>query len=126
MYQSLDLFRTSSAMARHAAARQAIVTVNVANSDTPGYRAQTLGSFADSYAAGPTQGLRASRPGHIGGVPTQRPVRPGDAGVEASPNGNTVSIEAEMFRAVEAQREHSRAMAIYRHAMGVLRTTLGR
>ena len=54
---------------------------------------------------------------------TERPV-PVDS--EPSPNGNSVSVEEEMLAAVEVQREHSQALAIYRHAMGIIRTSLGR
>ncbi len=35
MYEQLDLFRMSTAMARHAAARQAVIATNLANADTP-------------------------------------------------------------------------------------------
>lgn len=122
MYESLDLFRLSSALARHAGQRQAVAAVNVANADTPGFRAQALPSFADTLDG---QGLRTTRPAHIGAgsAPAARPFA---AEGEAAPNGNTVSLEAEMFASVEAAREHSRALAVWRHAMTVLRSSLGR
>ena len=49
-----------------------------------------------------------------------------DAGGVQSPNGNTVSLETEMVRSVEAQRDHSRALMVYRSAMNVMRAGLGR
>lgn len=124
MFDSLDVFRMSSAMARHAAARQAVVAGNIANADTPGYRARALPDFASVWheAGGP---MRATRPGHIApqdSLSARTVLRE----TEASPNGNTVSIEEEMLAAVEAQREHGRALAIWRHATGLLRTSLGR
>lgn len=122
MYETLDLFRTSAALARHAGQRQALAAVNVANADTPGFRAKALPSFADAVDAQPA---RATRPGHVGGL-AMRAARPFDHPGEAAPNGNTVSVEAEMFASVEASREHSRALAVWRHAMTVLRTSLGR
>ena len=45
---------------------------------------------------------------------------------EPSPNGNTVSLETEMLNGVEVAREHSQALAIYKHALGIIRTSLGR
>lgn len=127
MYASLDLFSTSSALSRHAGAQQALVATNVANADTPGYRARTLTDFADAYHDSPTRGqVRTSRPGHMSLSSDSIAGRQIDAAVEPSPNGNAVSIEEEMFHAIEAQREHSRALAIYRHAMGIVRTSLGR
>ncbi|MDG1803103.1 MAG: flagellar biosynthesis protein FlgB, partial [Paracoccaceae bacterium] len=44
----------------------------------------------------------------------------------SSPNGNSVSLEQEMLRSVDAQRQHNRALAIYKHTMTVLRSSLGR
>jgi flagellar basal-body rod protein FlgB len=47
MFDRLEIFSLASAQARHAAARQAVVAQNIANSDTPGYRARDIGDFAD-------------------------------------------------------------------------------
>lgn len=127
MYNSLDLFRTSSALARHAGAQQAIVATNVANADTPGYRARTLSDFADAYRNSASQTrMQATRPGHLTFSSDAIVGHRIDAATEPSPNGNSVSIEEEMLHAIESQREHSRALAIYRHAMGIVRTSLGR
>jgi flagellar basal-body rod protein FlgB len=128
MYESLDVFRTSAAMARHAGARQLVTAQNLANADTPGYRAMTLGGFQEAWREGPGLALRASRPGHLTNSVGETAVpRPQLAqATDAAPNGNTVSVEQEMLASVEAQREHSRALAIWRHGMTVIRTTLGR
>lgn len=126
MYQSLELFRTSAAMARHAGARQGIVARNLANADTPGYQAQHIPPFRDVYQTSAAGVMRATRAGHLSGTMSSAVARSGAAMAEPAPNGNAVSIELEMVRGVEAQREHSRALAIYRHAMGVIRTSLGR
>ena len=124
MYDSLDVFRMSSAMARHAAARQAAVATNLANADTPGYRARALPDFATVWDRG-SSGMRSTRPGHLVGQDGMS-ARDSARTTEASPNGNTVSIESEMLAAIEAQREHGRALAVWRHATGLLRNSLGR
>lgn len=124
MYDSLDVFRMSAAMARHASARQAVVATNLANADSPGYRARALPGFAAVWDGG-SGGMRATRPGHIAPQDGLK-ARVAPRVTEASPNGNTVSIESEMLAAIEAQREHGRALAIWRHATGLLRTSLGR
>ena len=126
MYQSLDLFQVSAAMARHAGTRQAVVAENIANADTPGFRARALGAFADSYRNDTAQAMRSSRAGHMSADAAAGPNRPTVTDDEPSPNGNSVSLETEMLRGVEVQREHSRALAIYKHALVVLRTSLGR
>lgn len=121
MYESLDLFRTSAALARHAGQRQALAAIDVANADTPGFRAQALPDFAEAVNAPPV--LRQTRAGHLGGLEAGA-ARPVDAGGEASPNGNTVSLEAEMYASARASREHGQALAIWRHTTTVLRTAL--
>lgn len=126
MYENMPLFQTATAMARHAGSRQAVTTRNIANADTPGYRAQTLAPFKDSYRAAGALAAQTTRPGHMGGQMTQAAARPTPSPAEPSPNGNSVSLELEMVNAVENQREHDRALAIYKHGLTVLRTVLGR
>lgn len=127
MYKNLELFQVSSQMARHAGSRQAVVAMNVANADTPGYQARAIASFMDSFRDTETGRLRATRPGHINSGATIAALASSRvAGTEPSPNGNTVSIETEMLNAVNIEREHSRALAIYKHSLTILRTSLGR
>lgn len=126
MYQSLSLFQTAAAMAKHAGARQAVVAQNVANADTPGYRAKTIPPFRDVVDQANPGGMRASRSGHIGAGQKTSETRASIAATEPSPNGNSVSIEEEMMKSVEVSSEHNRSLAIYRHAMTVLRTSIGR
>jgi len=126
MFENLQIFSMASALAKHGAARQAIVAENIANADTPGYRARDVASFAESYSAGSTDSLFATRPGHrFEGEPgfaagPREVYRPG----AESPNGNNVSIENEIFAAAEASSDHQKALAVYRSALTVLRTSL--
>lgn len=126
MYQSLDLFRLSGAMATHAGARQAVVARNVANADTPGYQAMSIPPFREAYRTVQSDRMQATRPGHFGSDPAFQTVRAGAFATEPAPNGNAVSLELEMVHGVEAAREHSRALAIYQHGLNILRSTLGR
>lgn len=125
MYEDLTLIRTSSSLAQHAGARQAIVAANIANADTPGYRAMALPAFAAALREGGAA-LARTRPGHLGASPLASRAETVESMSEAEPNGNNVSIEQEMLASVEAMREHSRALAIWRHSIGVIRTSLGR
>lgn len=127
MYQNVELFQTAGAMARHAGSRQAVVAQNIANADTPNFRALEMPSFRDVYGNGPVDGMKATRAGHVG----TKAAAFEQASVtytksEPAPNGNSVSLEDEMLRSVDVSREHSRALAIYKHGMTVLRSTLGR
>ena len=125
MHNSLELFQTATAMARHAGSRQALVARNIANADTPGYQAQHIAPFQDTYAASGTS-LRTTRPGHVATTGGGHSAAIVTSTTEPSPNGNTVSIEEELLNSVAVSREHNRALTIYRHSMTVLRTSLGR
>lgn len=127
MYQSLELFQTAGAMAQHAGHRQAVVARNIANADTPGYRAQQVAAFRDAYRPDPGTQLRQSRPGHLASGPAPLVASvPLTSQTDPSPNGNSVSLEDEMLASVAVTRDHSRALAIYQHGMTILRTSLGR
>lgn len=124
MYENIDLFRTASAMAQHAGRRQALVAQNIANADTPAYRAQSIPAFQDIYRA-ESAGMKATRPQHFAGAAHGHTAQAVPHG-EPSPNGNTVSLEEELLNAVSVAREHNRALSVYRHGMTLLRTALGR
>lgn len=126
MHNSLDIFQTASAMARHAGARQAVVARNIANADTPGFQAERIAAFRDVYQSDPTGNMRTTRSGHMSGAISDGPARTLLSTGIPSPNGNTVSVEEEMLNSVAVSREHNRAITIYRHAMTVLRSSMGR
>lgn len=113
MFDRLEIFALSSARAQHAAARQTVVAQNIANADTPGYRAKDIVDFSETFRA-------------IQSGDDRLDLTLTDAGGPASPNGNTVSLEIEMLRGIDAQRAHSRALQVYGSAMNILRTSLGR
>ncbi len=126
MFSSLDMFRMSHAMARHAGLRQAVIAENIANADTPGYRTRDIASFAESYRTAGS-GLRTTRPGHGGGQASGFDLQIRDATEgEDNPNGNSVSLESEMMKGVQVQQQHDRALAVYRNGLSILRASLGR
>ncbi|MCT4556773.1 MAG: FlgB family protein [Pelagimonas sp.] len=124
MFQNLDIFKTAMAMARHAGTQQAYSAQNIANADTPGYKARSLPEFhltmRDSL-----MGQRATREKHLNGSFGQE-VEFNERRDAYDPNGNTVSLEEEMVTAVNSRRQHDRALAIYRSNLNILRTSLGR
>ncbi len=129
MFEKLEIFRMAQGLATHAAARQSTVAQNVANADTPGYRARDLPEFSETYRSQEAQQLRASRPRHLlagetAGTPPRAAAvyRPG----AASPNGNSVSLESEMMAAADIRRDHDLALTIYQTSLGILRASLGR
>ena len=126
MYENLQILQRSISMAQHAGARQAITAVNMANADTPGFRAKQIAPFSDSFDAANTAIPRQTRDGHMSRMEGVTGARVTTSDAEPAPNGNSVSIELEMVQAVEIQREHNRALTIYKHSLDLLRTSLGR
>lgn len=125
MFEKLDIFQMSAAMARHAGQRQAVTAQNVANADTPGYVARDLPAFASFYVEPDALGAqRASRAAHLNGVMPGKPAPIIDVPGEGSPNGNQVSLETELLKSVDAKRQHDRALAIYKSSLSVLRSTI--
>ncbi|MFN3936833.1 MAG: FlgB family protein [Gemmobacter sp.] len=120
-----EVVQMARALARHAAARQGVIARNVAHADTPGYRAVDLPAFGSVWRDTGQTGMRATRPGHglESRLLTFRAVAV-DGGT--SPNGNSVSLEAEMVRAADARAQHDLALAIQRSLSGTMRSALGR
>ena len=131
MFENLEVFRMSHAMAVHAGQKQAVTAQNVANSDTPEYKARDVIGFSEAYRLDPSNGgwgsQKATRQTHINGAADSHTPDPiiDEQGV-GSPNGNTVSLENEMLKSLDAKRQHDRALAIYKSSMGILRSTLSR
>ena len=127
MFEKLELTRMAQSMAARAGARLGVIAQNVANADTPGYKAADLPSFAETYDDSNFQ-MRTTRPGHFAtATATDEPraviTRNSGAG---SPNGNTVSLEQEMVKAASAKQDHDMALAIYRNTSAIIRASLGR
>ncbi|MGF1445893.1 MAG: flagellar basal body rod protein FlgB [Pikeienuella sp.] len=129
MLENLTIVAKASAMARHAAARHKLLAENVANADTPGFRARDLRPFAEMVnAAEVKEGfrLRATRPGHRLGPLDGQPFRPILSATPPSPNGNSVDLADQSRRAAENQGQHALALAIYAKAADLWRIGLGR
>lgn len=114
MLNDLPLISLASGLARHAERRQELVAQNIANANTPGYRALDIAPFAEvaaQIADTPDADLRA---------------RPSETFGAAKPDGNTVSLEDQMMRTSSASRDHETALLVYSKAIEFLRTSLGR
>ncbi len=114
------LFSTGSlpaleAMLTFASARHRVIAQNIANVDTPGYRARDLSerefrkTLADAFAA-----PRVSFPPRFGTGPAA------DAGA-LKPGGNNVDLELEMAKMVKNTVLHTTASALLAHQFAVLR-----
>ena len=125
MFEKLELTKMAQALAAHSGARMAVIARNVAHADTPGYKAQDLPSF-DTVFAAESGGMRATRPGHLAASSGSMALTAERASGREAPNGNTVSLEGEMVKAVEVKQQHDMALSVYRAVSDILRASLGR
>ena len=126
MFDNLEMMRMASGLAKHASVRQATVAQNIANADTPDYLARDVVAFEELYESGTSEGIRATRAGHLNASDTVDGLRLLEVPGQSSPNGNTVSLETEMMRSAEVRHQHDMATSIYKTSLDILRTSLGR
>lgn len=127
MLQDLSLVKLASDVVRNASVRHRVIAENVANADTPGYRARDVEQFSQ-YINEPFT-PRSTRAGHASEGSADALVRARivvDASSQASGGGNSVSLEREMVKATETQNQHAMATAIYRKVHDLMRLGLGR
>lgn len=124
MLENLTLIDLASNVARHATTRHQVIAENVANADTPGYRARDIRDFQTTVKE--VFMSRATRPGHAGAGRDDHAPRAYELPLPPAPNGNSVNLEDQAVRAVEAQSQHALALAVYAKAVDILRLGLGR
>jgi flagellar basal-body rod protein FlgB len=99
------LFQVASRHMTWLAERQMVTAANIANADTPGYRAREIDPFS-SYVDGPSIELASTSPRHIS-PPTGEVQSAGfrsGSGWNTSHSGNNVSIEKELMTASSSNR----------------------
>ena len=125
MLPKLGLTRMAQELAAYSGARVELVARNVANADTPGFRALDMPEFQSVYGTHQGTELRHTRPGHIVNEWSSS-TRPVLAGSGMAPNGNDVSLDQQMMKSIEARQSHEMALAVYRSTSAIVRTSLGR
>lgn len=129
MKLNIDVLNLASDLASHAYRRQELIAQNVANADTPGYKARDLSKFTISNDDFETNfGMRKTRKEHFGtvnGSQNSRIVHTNELGNE-SPNGNSVTLEDQLVRSAEVQHQHEMALGVYQKSLAILRLSLGR
>jgi flagellar basal-body rod protein FlgB len=124
----INVLSLASALAAHASARQRLIAENVANADTPGYRARDLADFAATLDSQPAFEARTTRPGHLAFGADPRGFEPREQAVlgAETPNGNSVSLEDQMMRAASVRHEHDMALGVYAKSLEILRAAVAK
>ena len=117
MLSDLSLLQIYGAMARHAAESQRVSATNISRAGEPGYKAVEVESFQDYLE-------RAARTGSAAEL--NKPFRLIESDGPAAPNGNTVTLEQEVFKSAEAVGQHNMALSVYTKSLDMMRTALGK
>ena len=112
--------------------RQDILSQNIANADVPGFKPRDLKpvDFEQSLRAATANSagsLAVTDPRHIASKRMSGGFEQGDgADVESSPNGNSVSLEAQMIKVAETQAEYQAVTNLYAKAIDMMKVAIGR
>ncbi|ETX28919.1 flagellar basal body rod protein FlgB [Roseivivax isoporae] len=125
---SLSFFELASERLRWLAAKQEVVSQNIANANTPGYRARDVAAFDDLIGEGSAPartGLAVTRAGHIEGAGRAASGHATHVDRDArvrSIDGNTVALEEQMIVATDTEESYRLAADLYRkgHDMMIL------
>lgn len=99
------LFEIASRHMMWLSERQMVTASNIANADTPGYRARDVNSFS-SYLDQPSPGLAATSPLHMS-LPAEEAASSGRTAGDSwgsAHSGNNVSLEKELMTAGSSSR----------------------
>jgi flagellar basal-body rod protein FlgB len=111
----LYLFQLASSQARWLELRQSTIAANVANVNTPGFRARDVEPFNKVLDAMPVK-LAVTSPSHIqlSAAETDTRSTAKKQSWEVVHSGNSVSVEQEMIKAGDVNRDYSMNAAIVR------------
>jgi flagellar basal-body rod protein FlgB len=128
----LSMLRTRLQWAQE---RQRVLAENVANADTPKYRARELvqPKFEPPGAgsAAPVTGVSLARtePGHLTGVGQGADSAfrtKNENNFEVRPTGNAVNLEQEMMKVAANQMDYQAVAALYSRSLSLIKTALGK
>ena len=103
--QAVNLFQLATQQAQWLAVRQSAVSGNIANANTPGFKASDVEPF-ESIVSGSRVAMAATHPGHMGAgvTPASFATTEIESGTPVLPSDNTVELEQEMIKAGEVRR----------------------
>lgn len=116
---------------RHLTQRQTVLSQNIANIDTPGYKAQDLKKLDFSNMAAESlfrMEMRSTNPKHLTGTKPTGLGRTDDLRnpFETSPVGNSVNLEEEMAKISRTGADYQVATNLYKKFTTMYRATLGK
>jgi flagellar basal-body rod protein FlgB len=120
---SANLFSLAEQRLSWVEQRQALLSRNIANADTPGWRPHDLKPF-DALVSGATLAPARTSPMHLANAN-------GDAAAtvatssEHAPDGNGVSLDKELAKVADTESTHELVTDLYLKYQSLFRTALG-
>ena len=128
---NLTLFKMTDQKLDWLSERQAILSQNIANADSPGYRARDLTplNFKDTLQDAVRLPVAVTEGSHLAGTGPRSEYRIDKKNAkevyEASPNGNGVVLEEQMVAMQESKLQHDLATNLYSKHITMFKTALG-
>ena len=132
-FLNIPIFNDMKARLNYLSERQAVLAQNIANADTPGYKAKDVSEpdFQKTLA----QQNNSARQLHMAITNSKDLTPPPDTAAfkvtqrpgtdELNPNGNNVSIEDEMQKVATNQAEYTRTLNLYHKMVTMFNTAIG-
>lgn len=107
--------------------RQRVLSENVANADTPGFKPKELKEPDTSRASlAAATSLTRTDPAHIALSTSSSSSEAKKNDYEVRPSGNAVNLEDEMMKVAQNQMDYQAATTLYTKSLGLLKTAIGR
>lgn len=120
----LALFDLADRRLAHIGRRQEVLAQNIANADTPGWRARDLKPFAEMLARSRSATPWQTQPGHL--APRRSAAQGEVQNGERAPDGNSVVLDSELGKVADAESSHSLVTGLYAKYLGMFRIAAGR
>ena len=137
MLSGISLFQVAGDRMRYLTERQTVIARNIANADTPGFKAQDLAPFTPVMpsngvpVAGGTSPLVLAQT-NAGHLPLEPDTADGEHTVVSDayyggekPDGNTVSVEEQMVKSADVANSFAMASAVYAQGIHIMKIAVG-
>ncbi len=135
-FTGIPLFSAMKAKLGYISERQSVLAQNVANADTPNYRAKDIKEpdfktliARQQSGASLKMHMRVTDAKHLTGnknAGAMFTVENRPTTYELNPNGNNVVIEEEMMRIAGNQAEYQKVLGVYKKTVDMFKTAIGR
>ena len=132
-YSSIPLFNIMKTKLDYLSKRQGVLAQNIANVDTPGYKARDVAApdfkkmLRSNGAASSALRPTLTHSGHLvsGNAAGAFKTLKRETTAELNPNGNNVAIEDEIAQAGQNQAEYQKALNLYAKTISLFKTAIG-